>query len=520
MPEIDQHRPTSPHGRAKSKDENVQISGNISPLTGTRILDAMTTLTAIANNLRIQDVLDMVIIAVMIYVLLVWFKDRASRFVLMGISVVGAVYVTARFFQLYLTTVVLQGFFAILIFVLVVIFQEDLRRFFERLAIIGRFGRPTYKGPLHEETEVLAATATNLARNRIGALIVLKGKDPLERHISGGTALLESIFDPHSPGHDGAVIIAGNRITHFGCHLPLSTDMKQIGTRGLRHTAALGLAERSDALCIVASEERGTISLARNERIAELSGGAALRNELDYFYRELSPQKKPSSRIALELRKNTREKVIAIVLACILWVVFGYQKETVRREFVVPIEYSEVTDNYVIEEPRLREARVILAGTTQAFQLLNTENLKISFRQTGIREGRQNIVLTSDMIRTPSNIAVVAVIPPEITITASRYLPASIPVEVVTTGKPPRGVVVQEVSVSPAAVQVLVPGTLSPGKLKIRTEPVDFGQLPLQTGFDVSLRYPPNIKFPGHKPPAAKVTVKIGKKAVPRTPKR
>ena len=101
-------------------------------------------------------------------------------------------------------------------------------------------------------------------------MIVLQGNDPLERHINGGTnldgivsePLLESLFDPHSIGHDGAVIIDGNRVTKFGCHLPLSMNTSKYENIGLRHTAALGLAERSDAICIVVSEERGTISLA------------------------------------------------------------------------------------------------------------------------------------------------------------------------------------------------------------------------------------------------------------------
>ena len=79
----------------------------------------------------------MIIIALMIFALLTWFKTRASRFVLIGIILLGGVYSAARFFQLYLTTIVLQGFFAILLFVLVVIFQEDLRGFFERLAMLG-----------------------------------------------------------------------------------------------------------------------------------------------------------------------------------------------------------------------------------------------------------------------------------------------------------------------------------------------------------------------------------------------
>jgi diadenylate cyclase len=90
------------------------------------------------NNLRIQDIFDILIIWIMTSVVLIWFKERASRFVFIGIGLLGVVYLTARFFQLYLTTVVLQGFFAILLFVLVVIFQEDLRRFFEQQAKLGR----------------------------------------------------------------------------------------------------------------------------------------------------------------------------------------------------------------------------------------------------------------------------------------------------------------------------------------------------------------------------------------------
>lgn len=481
----------------------------------------MQTLYAVAGNLRIQDVLDMIIISLMIYALLVWFKDRASRFVLMGISLVGAIYVTARFFQLYLTTVVLQGFFAILIFVLVVIFQEDLRRFFERLAIMGRLGRHApASGPHAGQTEMLASTAANLARNRIGALIVIAGRDPLDRHLSSGTpldglvsqALLESIFDPHSPGHDGAAVIAGNRLTRFGCHLPLSTNMERIGATGLRHTAALGLAERSDALCIVVSEERGVISVARNERMKALTGGAALRNELENFYRELTPERKKSSRMVQELKKNTREKVIALALAVILWLVFGYQKETLHREFLVPITYLDTPHNLVLEEPRQREAKVILAGTTQAFQLLNPETLRISLKQAALREGRQTVVLTREMIKTPSNITVAAIIPPEITVTAARLQPADVPVIAATTGRPPRGIVVQEISVTPSSVRVLIPGAAAPGKIRIATEPIDLARLAEQTSFEVPLRYPPHVKFAQDKPPLVQVNVKTRRK--------
>src|SRR5512136_1864426 len=126
------------------------------------MIDSVLTLL---QSIRIQDIFDIAIISVMISALLIWFKDRASRFVLLGISLLGFIYVVAKFFQLYLTTVVLQGFFAILLFVLVVIFQEDLRRFFERLAILGIIRKKIQHTTPHEQTaEIITETIVNLAR--------------------------------------------------------------------------------------------------------------------------------------------------------------------------------------------------------------------------------------------------------------------------------------------------------------------------------------------------------------------
>ncbi len=122
-------------------------------------MELINTALAFIKSIRFQDILDIIIIALMIFALLTWFKTRASRFVLIGILLLGGVYIAARFFQLYLTTIVLQGFFAILLFVLVVIFQEDLRGFFERLALLGNIGKK-YQ-PLSEMEKYSGNNRTN-----------------------------------------------------------------------------------------------------------------------------------------------------------------------------------------------------------------------------------------------------------------------------------------------------------------------------------------------------------------------
>ncbi|MBM4314957.1 MAG: hypothetical protein FJ122_13720 [Deltaproteobacteria bacterium] len=486
------------------------------------IQNALTML----QHFRIQDILDVAIISVMISALLIWFKDRASRFVFLGITLLAAVYLLARFFQLYLTTVVLQGFFTILLFVLVVIFQEDLRRFFERLAMLGRFRKRVFAvAAFNESAEIIAQTAADLVHKRVGALIVVQGKDPLDRHLTGGShldgllsqSLLESIFDPHSIGHDGAVLIEGNRVMRFGCHLPLSANAAQHGNLGLRHTAALGLSERSDALCIVVSEERGTISLAKGERIHEMANASALRIELEAFFEKKAPLAKPRP-ILRWLKENPREKAIAIVLAFVLWIFFGYQRETIRRDFVVPIQYLNPPVEWVLEEPKIVEAKVTLTGTGQAFQLLHPDSLKISIDLKQLRPGTQEIVLQREMVKVPSNLSVVGVHPERISVTASRLLPLTVPIEVLTEGAPPQGLAVQNITVTPAEVKVLIPRRLRGKRIRVLTEPLDLSLLDVQRVFTPALRYPQEIQFAGGKAPLIRVVVKT--RTVPTSSRR
>jgi len=477
------------------------------------MIDSIWTLL---QSIRIQDIFDIAIISVMISALLIWFKDRASRFVLLGISLLGFIYIVAKFFQLYLTTVVLQGFFAILLFVLVVIFQEDLRRFFERLAILGIIRKKTPYTTPHEHTaEIITQTVADFARKRIGALIVIQGNDPLGRHLSGGTELngvlseplLESIFDPHSIGHDGAVVIDGNTVVRFGCHLPLSQNIGSFGISGLRHTAALGLSERSDAICIVVSEERGTISITRREQIKEVASASALKGELESYYRSKTPLTKPGT-VSLWLKENTKEKVIAVLLACILWMIFGYQRESIQKDFTIPVEYLNMSPEWVIEEPKISEAKIMIVGPPQAFQILNIDALKISLNLSQIQQGRQDIVLTKDMIDAPSNLTIVGIKPSRITVIASRFVHVSVPVEVVTENAPPPGVAIQKITVTPPSIAVLVPGRLLHTKIRIRTAPIDLRTLTSTTTFAPRLIVPPEVQFEGRREPSVKVVIK------------
>ncbi|MCX5848738.1 MAG: diadenylate cyclase [Deltaproteobacteria bacterium] len=481
----------------------------------------LDSILAVIKSVRIQDILDVIIIALMIFALLTWFKTRASRFVLIGITLLGGVYLVARFFQLYLTTIVLQGFFAILLFVLVVIFQEDLRGFFERLALLGNIGKkfPSLSG-LKSTAEIIAQTAANLAKKRIGALIVLQGIDPLERHINGGTSLdgivseplLESLFDPHSIGHDGAVIINGDRITMFGCHLPLAINTSKYGNIGLRHTAALGLAERSDAICIVVSEEKGTISLAYLENLTVVQNAAVLHETLEQFYIRNTPGKK--SHPALNwLKENTREKIIALGMACLLWIAFGYQREIVRRDFIIPVEYKNVPQNWQIDEPQVTETKVILQGPEQAFRLLDERSLKLSLDLSAVIDKKREFTFTKDMVNAPSSLTIADIVPAKIHVYASKSIPWTFPVHINTQNSLSENLSLQKISVTPSKIRVLIGSQAKPEQIKIETEPIDLQKIFFTTTLDTKIVLPAGVSFPDGQSSVASVLIKVKNKA-------
>ena len=483
-------------------------------------MSIINSAASVITGIRIQDVLDVAIIAGMIFALLMWFKTRASRFVLFGVLLLGGVYLAARFFQLYLTLIVLQGFFAILLFVLVVIFQEDLRGFFERLGMLGNLRKEALPvSALEKAANIIAETAGDLAKKRIGALMVIRGEDPLDRHLTGGIPLngeiseplLSSIFDPHSHGHDGAVVIKDDRVMMFGCHLPLSVNIARSENIGLRHTAARGLTERSDALCVVVSEERGTISVAEGEMLTVIPGASALNEVLKKYYTRYRPA--PSKRpVWAWLRENTKEKLIALGLACILWVAFGYQRDIVRRDFIIPIEYKNIPPSWQIDEPQPTEARVIVQGPEQAFRLLNERSLRVSLDLAPIADKKREFTLMKEMINTPSNLTVADINPVKVRVYASRLVPATVAVHVVTRNVLPDDLVVQRISVRPANVRVMIHPRMKPEDIRLETEPLDLQTISSSTTKALAVAGAAGVQFPDGKTPQVLVNIRVKKK--------
>jgi hypothetical protein len=247
---------------------------------------------------------------------------------------------------------------------------------------------------------------------------------------------LASIFDPHSLGHDGAVIIDDNKVLNFGCHLPLSMDTSKFGKFGLRHGSHRAVGEVG---CPVHSGLRGegSISVVQDGKITMLHKPSDLSPVIRAYYEKEEMAGASRTRVHW-LRRNTMEKAVAVLLAFALWFAFGYQKESIQRDFTVPIEFRNVSQEWEIEESRHREVTITLTGPIQAFDLLDPSILKVSVSLSSLVEGKQDIALTEDMIKIPSNLSLVRIKPESIRVTANRFYPHTASVQVKTTGSFPK----------------------------------------------------------------------------------
>lgn len=325
-------------------------------------------------DVRLTDLIDVLIVAVLLWAGLSWVRHARARLALAGVAIAGAVFLVARQLQLQMTVWILQGFFAVGVLVLVVVFQDDIRRALEQIAVWGLRRRP--RAAPADTVDAIVGAVRRMVAERTGALIVLPGREPLERHMAGGIELdgklseplLLSIFDASSPGHDGAVVVEGDRVKRFAVHLPLSTDSAQLSGTGTRHAAALGLAERSDALCVVVSEERGSVSVARDARLVRLVGPEALAAELRRFLQRV-PEQAERAGVLRGVVRRWPEALVATAASAGLWLLLVPGAAVDRFSKRVPVVVDNLPAGWELESVEPAEVEVIFEGSRRSLLL-------------------------------------------------------------------------------------------------------------------------------------------------------
>lgn len=229
-------------------------------------------------NFGIKDIIDIILVALLLLYIYKLMKRSYAANIFTGIIIFIITWiVVSQVFNMRLLGTIFDKVVSMGMIALVIVFQEEIRRFFSTIGtrrsnIFRFFGKKHRQQVSHQDIMPIVMACKKMSDDKIGALIVIERAVGLGEFINSGeeidakinNSLIQNIFFKNSPLHDGAMIIRGTRIAAAGCIMPVSHDSEIPKSLGLRHRAALGISEKSDALAIIVSEETGDISIAQN----------------------------------------------------------------------------------------------------------------------------------------------------------------------------------------------------------------------------------------------------------------
>jgi uncharacterized protein (TIGR00159 family) len=359
--------------------------------------------------------LDILLIAAALFFIYRTLQRVGAWKIMVGVLSAAAIFALAHFLNLRGIRWAYSNLSQVAVVGVIVVFQPEIRKVFERAASLKRSHRARGEPML---ADLLAHAAFSLAKKKRGALLVLPGRDNVIGSEAGGYVLdatpslplLMSIFDPNSPGHDGAVVVENGRLARLGVRLPLSSSGALSPRFGTRHHAAMGLSEATDALIIAVSEERGQVSIFREGRISvpedrqELAG--AVRSHWDELHASPLGLKGPGrSRTKGRPLPRPRTKTIpeiamAVFLAVILWTTLIYsQSEILERSFTVPIEFTATPANVALVGDKPSEIKLHLVGPKADLDSLDASQLMVKISLAEAMPGKQTVAINEDNVR-------------------------------------------------------------------------------------------------------------------------
>jgi len=467
--------------------------------------------------IRIQDLADILIMTFLLYQLYSWFRKTRAMQVLLGLVVVTLIYFVTRFLDLYMTSWILQELGTVLIILIIVVFQAEIRQALYRFSLLRNFFDPREKEQ-HSHFQQIAETLFRLAEKRTGALLVFKRSESLADLMLNGVRLdceitpqiLETIFADNTPLHDGAALVREGRIELASCHLPLSSNPDIPQYFGTRHRAALGLSERTDAIVVVVSEERGEVSLAEAGEFLKLGSPGELVAALE---QRVSPvREKTSLTLRQKLFSNLLPKTALLLIVTAFWALITLRQGQITT-VTAPVRLQGVSDELVLVRSSPEEVEVQLKSFSSLTPTPAKLDISAKVDLSGIREGQTTVRIKNSDFSLPSGMVVSAVNPSSIKVVAEKKMRKTVPVRVILKGEPAVGMGGYQAVSDPATVEVEGPAGQVSRVESIATEEIDAGRL------DRGKEYRKNLLLP-----SKKVTLLYDEpvviKVVPRRKKR
>lgn len=374
-------------------------------------MELITQIQKLTEIIYAKDISDILIIALCIYLVLIFIKQTRSFFMMGAFGFLFGLNYVAEKFDLTLTRQLFEPLLTLFIAIFVIVFQPEIRKFFKWLSS-GRAGglHPSQSVP-RNNIQTIVRAVFEMAKNKVGAIIVFPAEYPLDDLLDGGfplngkisAALIQSIFDSSSPGHDGAILIEGSEIKMFGLHLPLArefTDYRRVGTR---HRAAAGITERTDAMAIVVSEERGEVSVSSKGVLTKVGTPEELANILaDFTGEEKETKKGAQGMMGNIVFRNWGFKLAAIGLSASVWFFSVYNAGIVKADYLIPIEYRGIASDLVIKNSSPNEISVTVVGNNKDMASLKKEDINIVVDGSKFKNGNNAFTIEKNNIQVPA----------------------------------------------------------------------------------------------------------------------
>lgn len=364
---------------------------------------------SVFHHLRLQDFLDILILSLFAYHLYTWFRQTKAFKAMLGLLGLGMIYSVAQIWGLFLTTWVFQIFWQVLIILIIILFQSEIRQVLERVNPFYALGWKQ-SGAGASWIDSFSKAVFELGAQQIGALILFERKDLLKEFISEGIPIeadpsgemLFSIFEKHSPLHDGAMLIHNGRIKMVSAFLPLTSKdgiSKQFGTR---HRAAIGITERCDAWAVVVSEERGSVSLTIDGTIETIPTQEALSRKLAGLMTHDRPELNSFLSILKHfLLKRWKLKFATLALVSIAWFSFAGQQD-VEVTVDVPLAIHNLAPELTVE-PHGLLVKITTRGQRKDIGMLSSKNVRVALDLSNAKTGKRNYDITRRQLSLPND---------------------------------------------------------------------------------------------------------------------
>jgi diadenylate cyclase len=432
------------------------------------------------SSIRWQDIVDILLNSYIIFRLYVLFKGTNVFRVLIGIALLWFFQRIASSMGLVVTSWAIQGVTGVAAIIIIVIFRNEIRSVLQTRnvrSLLWGFGTKSVETP----TDAIVESVFQLADRSQGALLVLPGKEDVHEAIHSGIPweglvskeMITSIFWPDNPVHDGAAIIKGAKVMQVGSILPLSRRTDLPSYYGTRHRAAAGLAEMTDSLVIVVSEERGTVVAAKGLKMTPVDHkeklASIIKDHLGISYDHKRLFKREKTEFALAA-------MISFIFISGIWLSFTRGTDTLIT-LEAPIGYTNRQPGLDIFDTSINTARLDISGSGTLINSIKSEDVKVTVDLGHAHIGANNCPLSEKNISLPPGVFLKNIRPPFVKVTLDKSADKKVPVQVDWTGRLPANMTISDITITPPYVKVYGRSALLRDLSVVYTEKVSLNKI-------------------------------------------